>query len=101
MQILSLEEAKLHLRVTDNSENTVIQIYIDTAQDYIMHVLEGKLSSLEDSPPAWPPRLRLAALLLVGDYYENRQAQVQSVNDLKRNRVADDLIFSCRENLGL
>ncbi len=78
-EILTLAEVKAHLRVgSDNSEDALITTYITAAREYV----EGYqnriyLSTDEEVTAETMTNLEKAAcLLLIGHWYENRQAVV-------------------------
>ena len=70
--MLTLAEAKLHLRVDHDDEDALIQSLIEAACDAVAHHLNMRPADLFFSSE---PSLRAAALLLVADLYENRMAQ--------------------------
>ena len=63
MSILTLSEAKDHLRVTNTSEDTKIQAYIDAAEEHIEKYLNN------DNFPE-EPSIKQAARILIKDMYE-------------------------------
>lgn len=63
-----LAEAKAHLRINTDSEDGVIQGLIDAATDHLQSI------DVDVSAVPLPPALHHAILLLVGHYYENREA---------------------------
>lgn len=68
MPPITLAEARLFLRVTDDAEDALIQLLIEAATGRV------ELSTgLALSDPA-PAALRLAILMLVAQAYENRDA---------------------------
>lgn len=70
--MLTLEETKLHLRIDHADEDASIQGMMDAATaataDYLNMALE-QLTTTVPSP------IKSAALLMVGDLYENRERQ--------------------------
>ena len=74
-KMLTLAEAKLHLRVDHDDEDALIQSLIEAACDAVAHHLNKQPTDLFFSIE---PSLRAAALLLVGDLYQNREAQAGS-----------------------
>ena len=99
-EILTLAEVKTHLRVgSDTSEDSLITTYITAAREYV----EGYqnrvfLSSDEEVEAETMTGIEKAAcLLLIGHWYENRQAvvlgtppsevpfAVKALLDIKRN----------------
>lgn len=99
MSVVTLTEAKLHLRVTDTSEDTLIQSYIDAAQDFVRNYINQPLPGEFDSPAITPAAVKSAILLYVGDLYENRQAQ--SEKDLKPNQAVHSLLYPYRVGIGI
>lgn len=73
--MLTLDEAKAHLRVDHPDDDTYIAGLVAVAQEYI----EGMVTpaAAEGEEPVVPPvneTQRQAARLLVGHWYENREA---------------------------
>ena len=92
MSILSLSEAKEFLRVDQSNEDTLIQVYIDAAGEHI-----AKFLNLA-TPPVNAP-VKAAAMLIVGDLYENRASQLDK--QVYENRTVDALLYPYRENIGI
>lgn len=92
MALITLTEAKNHLRVDQDAEDSTIQIYINAAIDYI-----GKYLNNETIPES--PSVKAAGLLIVGDLYENRASQ--SEVRIYKNNTVDSLLSPYRENMGL
>lgn len=73
--MLTISEAKLHLRVDHGDDDIYIQALVDVAEEYIQRVLtpagEGAV------PPAVNNTQKHAARLLVGHWYENREGVVE------------------------
>lgn len=99
MAIVSLSEAKDHLRVNQTTEDTLIQLYIDAASDYVREYLNGEIKGELDSPVSTPAAIKAAALLLIGDLYENREAG--GVDEIKRNPAVGALLYPYRVRLGI
>ena len=108
--LISLEEAKKHLRVLHNHEDPLIQSFIDAAVDnvamYIDRDLDGyDLMPFETElvnsvptltvPPRLKPSLYAAALLICGDLYKNRESQ--TTNELKLNPTLERLMEPYRK----
>ena len=92
MAIITLTEAKHHLRITDTSEDTILQLYIDAAEEYITTFLDRQ----------YVPRnaaVKAAALLTVADLFENREGAGDK--DIKENPAVMRLLYPYRSNLGL
>lgn len=90
--IITLTEAKSHLRVTDTAEDTLIQLYIDAATEHISNYI--------DTPnPPQNAAVKAAALLIVGGLYENRESE--NVVKIEENPAVKRLLFPYRERLGV
>ena len=90
--LISIEEAKEHLRITHANEDVVLQLYIDAADIQIENYLNS-------SNPPKNAAVKAAALLLVGTMYENREAHTEK--DLKDNPAVDSLLFPYRKGMGM
>lgn len=99
MAIVSLSEAKSHLKVDQSDEDTLIQLYIDAAVTHVREYLNGEIKGELDSPVSTPAAIKAAILLLVGDLYENREGA--NVQEVKRNPAVDRLLFPYRVRMGL
>lgn len=84
--MLTLEQTKLHLRVDHDDEDALITALIATATaatgDYL------NVTTALDSTAAAP--IKSAALLMVADLYENREAQTE--RQLYRNTTFERLL---------
>ena len=69
--MLTLEETKLHLRVDHDDEDVLIEAMIDTATAACADYLNMPAADLVVAVPA---PVKSAALLLVGNLYENRES---------------------------
>jgi len=63
---VSLAEAKLFLRVSHDSEDTLIETFIAAAKAWLEEAVQMTLSEMA------PPQLRLCLLYLVAHAYGNR-----------------------------
>ena len=78
---ISLAEAKEHLRLQEDGgeEDAYIEMLIKTAlravKDYIDRPFSDPVCQDEDNATLLAAPLRYAALLILGDLYENREAQ--------------------------
>lgn len=75
--VVSLDEAKSHLRVLDCNDDAYISAIISAAESYVATYLNRSLDTWdEESPPSpVPTAVKQAILLIIGDFYENREAQ--------------------------
>jgi len=69
--LLTLEEARLHLRVDGEDEDTLIQAYVDAAALSVVNYCDLKLV-----PQGAEPIFKAAALLMLGDLYASREATI-------------------------
>lgn len=76
--IVSLEEAKAHLRIQHDEENQLIEGLIQqaqaAAQDFCRVSFEPYLDDEGNEADA-PGPVKLAVLLMVGYFYEHREAE--------------------------
>ena len=78
-EILTLAEVKTHLRVSsDTSEDRLIKTYITAAREYVEGYQNRVYLSSDEAVEAETMTgiERAACLLLIGHWYENRQAVV-------------------------
>ena len=87
--MLTLYEAKAHLRIDHNDEDELLQAYMDAAEQSVADYLGIEL------PSAMPAPVRAAILLRVGDLYENREGQ--SHVKLHDNQTFERLLRPYRE----
>ena len=97
--IISLEEAKTHLRIEHDEEDEYLNGLILQAQaaaeDYCRVSFEPYLNENGDEVDA-PEPVRLALLLFVGFYYENRD--IPDMTTYKATRMAfDSLLYPYRD----
>jgi len=90
--IVTLDEAKAQCRVDNDAEDDLIQIYMDAAEERIRNFLDRDLPD--------NPAIKLAALLLIADYYEVREAQVVG-DSIEENPAVKRLLFPLRQNMGV
>lgn len=64
--IVSVDEAKLYLRVDGNEEDVQIQLLINAAEDYLLNAT-GRVFDSSDN------LAKLFCLVLVCDWFENRE----------------------------
>lgn len=97
--VVTVAEAKLHLRVTQSSEDTLIQGYIYAAQAHIRNLLNRRIPGEDYSTPNVPYPIKQAAYLLVGDMYANREGQTET--EIKENPAVMNLLFPYRVDIGV
>lgn len=86
MTVITLEEAKAHLNVTTGEDDAVIVSMVDAAEAYVSRWLPIPLADMGTVPAD----LRQAVLMLVGHFYENREASLIGVS-------AEEVPFGVRE----
>lgn len=69
MTTVTVQEAKDHLRLLEDDEDTYIATLLEAAEGHVAGYLG------EDLPEPMPAPVRAAVLLLVGDLFENRERQ--------------------------
>lgn len=85
--MISLEQAKQHLRVDFNDDDELIMLYIGAATEQIERHIQRKLIATEDERSGGDDllindALKAAALLFVGNLYENREATTDKPSEL-------------------
>ncbi|SDI79633.1 head-tail connector protein [Pseudomonas abietaniphila] len=88
MTTVTLDEAKLHLRVDHEAEDNYLEGLILAAETHISTFLG------DDWPEPMPAPVKAAVLLLVGDLYENRERQADRA--LNENRTYSLLLAPYR-----
>lgn len=92
MPIITLSDAKSHLRVDQTNEDGLIGLFINAAEEYISNFL-----NMPNVPAT--PSIRAACLLIVADLYENREGA--SEKDIKENPAVKRLLQPYREDMGI
>lgn len=72
MSIVSLEQAKQHLRYDDNAEDGLLQGYIDAAESVVLSYITDKFDA------GYPKAVTQAVLLLVGYFDQHRNAEKET-----------------------
>ena len=67
--VVSLEEAKLYLRIDSDEEDTLITSFIGTAEEICEDILRYPLSDFEEVPRL----VRQAVLYCIANMYEKRE----------------------------
>ena len=85
--MISLEQAKQHLRVDFADDDALIELYIGAATEQIERHIQRKVIDHEDQRQGPDDlmvndALKAAALLFVGNLYENREATTDKTGEL-------------------
>jgi uncharacterized phage protein (predicted DNA packaging) len=88
--LVTLDEIKAHLRIAGNDEDTLLNVYSGAAAEYVNAFTRRDWATVTDIPAS----VTAAALLLIGDLYENREAQGSAA--LHENRTVDRLLWPHR-----
>lgn len=99
--ILTLEEAKAHLRTDSDADDLLIQDCIDAAEDHIAQYLGRSVPWTDDDgvEVEIPASVKQAAKLLVGGYYADRESQ--STDAFHANPAVDRLLHFYRIGIGV
>lgn len=112
MSIVTLDRAKAHVNATHDLDDELIQHYIDAAEDYAARYMgreslgellidpDSDSDQSSEAAPRLPASVEQAVLLLVGDYYALREAQVTGTI-LTQNPAAESLLHFYRVGLGV
>lgn len=88
--IVSLEEAKLYLRVDGDAEDALITVFIETAEEICEGILRSSLSEFEEIPDT----VKQAVMYVVANLYEKRETlDMKEVMD-----IVSRLLFSYRKD---
>lgn len=73
--MITLDEAKTHLRVDSGDEDVYIQGLIAVAEEYIAGVITpAPVDGMVQPAPAVNETQKMAAKLMIGHWYEHREA---------------------------
>lgn len=98
--VVTLAEAKLHLRVTTTAEDDIITLYIGAAQEYIRNVLNRRIPGEDQTSPNIPLDIKQAALLIIGGMYEFRSDKIAGTS-VENNPAVMNLLFPYRAEMGM
>lgn len=99
MAIVTLTEAKLHLKVDQTSEDALIGLHIAAAEEMIEKYINCTIPNKNLPTPNPPASIKAAALLIISDLYENRDGATEI--ELKENPAITRLLFPYRKNMGI
>jgi len=102
VSVISIETARDHVNAIGTSQDDYIQSCIDAAEShaeqYMGRTLEPWIDGEAEGPV--PADVKRAILLLVGDYYNNREATVVGVS-VANNPAAESLMHFRRRGMGI
>ncbi|MGA0587269.1 head-tail connector protein [Dyella sp. KRB-257] len=95
---VSLDEAKLHLRVDDTADDSLITPLITAAREHVEKFIKRPVPWQDEAGAdvAVPASIKVAILLIVGDLYANREGQFVGVARV-HNPTLDRLLWPYRE----
>lgn len=76
MSIISIEEAKAHMNIVGDDDNTLITAKIEAAEAWIGRWLATPLADMGEVPAD----LKEAVLMLTAHFYENREATLVGIS---------------------
>lgn len=77
--IVTVEDAKAHLNVTDDADDDLIAKKIAAAEAWVGSYIGFSLTSIEAFPDGAPEPLKEAVRMLTAHLYENREASIVGV----------------------
>lgn len=98
MSVITLAEAKLHLRISasvtsPDPDNDLIQAYIDAAEDFAKNYLNCRTLPRNAS-------VKAACLLMTAELYEHREVQVVG-SIIAENPTIYRLLYPYRRDIGI
>ena len=103
MPLVSLEVAKRHLRIFFDDDDAQIELYVAAAESIIAEYLDRVVLPTGEALPEddvhamnITPAITAAILLLVGDLYENREADPDATGDAVLPKAARALLAPWR-----
>lgn len=73
MSLVTIDQAKGHLRVTDDASNADIELKLEQASDIVIHYLKSQANAgWSDGSVTVPSNLQAATLFILEDLYEHR-----------------------------
>ncbi|SMH29674.1 head-tail connector protein [Azospirillum agricola] len=90
MTVVTLDEAKAHLRVDGDADDADITLKLSAAEGAVAQHLDRPLpwQDGEGAEVPVPDPVKLAILLVLGDLYANREAAIIGATHVKNSTVA-------------
>ena len=97
MPIVSLADAKTHLRVDGSAEDGFIELLLGAAEDAVARYLNRPVPwrDTDGTETPVPAAVKVAVLLILGDLYANREASVVGAT-VSANPTVDRLLWPHR-----
>lgn len=96
-ELVPLATIKLHLRVDDDTEDALIELYAESALAWALWYCDNpKLVEVKDFPASF----KAALLLLIGHSYANREAIVTGTIAAELPLAVESLLWSSRDWYG-
>ncbi|WP_163070419.1 head-tail connector protein [Acinetobacter baumannii] len=92
---ITLDLAKSHLRVLHARDDSYIELLIKAALKAVINFIDKEFSEIQQVDGSLPEDLVYAALLIIGDMYQNRAAQTDAA--LHVNIACERLMFPYRK----
>ena len=100
VEVVTLQQAKDHLRIVHSADDSLVQLYMDAAAESIENFLNRDIPGSAAPVPEIPAPIKAAALLIIGDLYENRESQVNG-SIIQNNPSAMRLLYPYRVEIGI
>lgn len=98
-EIITLAEAKAHLRLTSTDEDGLVRLFIQSATTEVENYLNRDIPVVTGTTATYPAPIKAATLLLVSDLFENRDGASDKV--LIQNAAIQRLLYPYRDGLGV
>ncbi len=98
--IITYEQAKMHLRITSDAEQSEIEIAMAAAQSHMLQYMGlDVMPGQDESPEDVPSELVMVALMFTAGFYECRTSH--TTNAILENPFVLALMNPYRENMGV
>lgn len=77
-ELITLEEVKLHCRIDDDYEDTLLQVYIDTS----LEVCQKHVGKRFDSGLEFTPAIKTGCLMYISFLYEHRSVTTNTAMEM-------------------
>lgn len=73
MMIVTIEEVRKQCRVTDSSEDDLLILYAESAEQSVLNILNRSIESIAEDYGQFPEPVKHAILLLAAHFYNVRE----------------------------